>query len=913
IDALIRSGQPDAARQVILHGRERGLQCEAVDAMAVLLDSPASKSDNSTSLLQHARTANEPTINRKQRRAAEKKVKQPIIKTGQLSQPPESVAPRPLPAPSSAEIDHLIALYNQCRYTDVELFARSLIERFPQHGFGWTSLGAVLKQMGRSADALAPLEKAAVLSPRDADVFFNLGLALHDLGRLENAETRYQQALQIRPDYAEAHCSRGTNLNDLGRLVEAEASFRRALEIRPDFAEAHNNLAITLKSQCRLDEAEACYRHALLIRPDYADAHYNLGGILRDLGRVDEAETSYSRVLALRDWKSTLLSLTTPIVLLTGLVQGSQETVNFTGTGSKATGGTESRSGKNLRIILIYPPPWQMSSSDDSTVCGMPFGPPIEGNKRILDGDFQIITYGLLTIAAQAKRAGYDVTVYNLSTSLWQDVVHLIANTEADVYGISAFTANRRGMGAVAALIRLHHPAAHITVGGPFVTALPLDTLRHYQDIDTAVIGEGEETFMELLDCLGAGRPATGIPGTAWRDGEQISIGPPRSRINDLDSLASPFDYFTSPIVMTSRGCPSNCTFCGSFTTWGKKLRFHSASFCLDIFRKALARLPVPFIMIKDDTFTADRRRTIAICDAIIENKMNFIWSCDTRVDSLDDELLSKMRLAGCQMISLGVESGSPAILKAMRKKTTPGMVLEATRSARKYGMHVRYYMIFLNRGETAETIQQSIDLIKAGRPGRYFFSHLSFYPGTEEWAILSGKEGLTTDIFFRNDFLELSVATNRQKVVQDFLLQVVSGIGAADGFDYTLDEREAVAERLPNVHSVHVELANAYLRAGRLDDAESALNRAEQLGFPIGSLICNQRACIALARNEYDKALALLEHVIQSNPSHIVLQNFNNLRAWVDAPARGRGNPPLLNDSVLAIDFSPLQPHSDS
>ena len=416
---------------------------------------------------------------------------------------------------------------------------------------------------------------------------------------------------------------------------------------------------------------------------------------------------------------------------------------------------------------------------------------------------------------------------------------------------------------------------------------------------------------MELLECLGSGRPAVGIPGTAWRNGEELAVGPPRSRINDLDSLASPFDHFTSQIVMTSRGCPSKCTFCGSFTTWGKKLRFHSPESCLDIFKKALARLPMPFIAIMDDTFTAHRRRAIAICDSIIENKMNFLWSCHTRVDSLDDELLRKMRLAGCQMISLGVESGSLEILKAMHKKITPEMVLEVTRNAQKYGMHVRYYMILLSRGETSETIQQSNDLIKAGRPDCYFSCPLAFFPGTEDWEILSEQQGLTPEIFFRNDFKELSVATNRHKELQDVLLHVACDIGAVYGFNYTVEEREAVVDRLPDLHSVHVELANAYYRAGRLDEAELSLNRAEELGFPIGDIIYNQRACIALSRGEVGNAITLLELAIQSRPNHVVMKNLKNLRTWADAPVNNRRKSPALNDSVLALDFYSPQSHS--
>lgn len=720
-----------------------------------------------------------------------------------------------------------------------------------------------------------------------------------------------------------------------GRLSEAEVIFQQILQQTPHHPDALYLLGMIAHDTGKNERAVELISQAIAVRPANSEFHQNLGVILEHLGRNDEALQNYRLALnANKNWQAVLHRLTSPLVMTTGLNLGSPLAIKRAKESKSANTMREQEAQpivplaisefhsedakaskeavpKNLRIILIYPPPWEIRSSRNALL-GMPFGAPLEKEDQSFSGDFQSITYGLLTIAAQAKRAGHNVSVYNLSSCYWRDVEKLIAETEADVYGISAFTANRRGMGAVAALIRRHHPQAHITVGGPFVTALPLETLRYFPDIDTAVIGEGENTFMELLECLGAGRPTAGIPGTAWRNGKEIVVGPIRQRIDNLDVLASPFDYFTNDIVMTSRGCPSKCTYCGSFTTWGKKLRFNSAKSCLDTIEKALARLPIAFISFKDDTFTADRCRVMAICEGIIENKMNFMWSCDTRVDCLDDELLYKMRLAGCQMISFGVESGSPEILKAIRKETTPEMVLEATRTAQKYGMYVRYYMILLSRGETIETIQQSNDLIKAGCPNNYVISPMTYVPGTEDWDILCDKQGLTAEIFFKNDFKELSSITNRQKEFLDLYLRSLCDIGTIDGFNYNVAEREAIVERLPYLHSAHVELANAYFRAGRLDEALVELNRAEELGFPIGAIIHNQRACIALASGDVDNALIHLERARQFHHHLLVMKNIEKLRAWIDVPINVRGKLPVLNDSVLALDFRSQISQSD-
>jgi len=169
--------------------------------------------------------------------------------------------------------------------------------RFPQYGFGWKVLGASLKQIGQSADALIPMQEAAKLLPNDAETHNNLGITLKDLGRVEEAELSFLWALKIKRDFAEAQSNLGNALKEMGRLYEAEEKCRHALQLKPDFAEAFNNLGNTLKDLGKLDEAEICCRHAVRIKPRLAEAHYNLATIVKGLGRPDEAEISYQDAL----------------------------------------------------------------------------------------------------------------------------------------------------------------------------------------------------------------------------------------------------------------------------------------------------------------------------------------------------------------------------------------------------------------------------------------------------------------------------------------------------------------------------------------------------------------------------------------------------------------------------------------
>lgn len=196
-------------------------------------------------------------------------------------------------APGREEIATLLDRYNSGRHEEAKTLAQDMTARFPQHALGWKVLGALLKRMGSREQALAPMSRAAALSPLDAETHVNLGIALGELGRLNEAEASYRAALRARPDLAEVHNDLGNIRRELGRLDEAVTSYRMAIQIRPDYAEAHNNLGVALRELGRPDEASAGLRRAIELAPGYAEAHSNLGNVLREQGRLDQAAESY--------------------------------------------------------------------------------------------------------------------------------------------------------------------------------------------------------------------------------------------------------------------------------------------------------------------------------------------------------------------------------------------------------------------------------------------------------------------------------------------------------------------------------------------------------------------------------------------------------------------------------------------
>lgn len=201
-------------------------------------------------------------------------------------------------APTPAEINRIITLFNMGHHAELEIQAHLLVERYPHSGFAWKALGLSLQLQGK--DALPALQKATELLPDDAEAHNNLGSALNDLGQFEDAAASFSRALEIKPDYAMAHCNLGNVLQDLGQIEGAVASYCRALEIEPNFAGAHNNLGSVLIELGQFDDAMASCRRALEIEPNYAEAHNNLGNALRNLGQLDNAVASYRRALDVR-------------------------------------------------------------------------------------------------------------------------------------------------------------------------------------------------------------------------------------------------------------------------------------------------------------------------------------------------------------------------------------------------------------------------------------------------------------------------------------------------------------------------------------------------------------------------------------------------------------------------------------
>ncbi len=202
--------------------------------------------------------------------------------------------------PNQEETAALMALFQQARYQEAEVLARSMTVRYPSDGFAWKSLGVMLQKQDRLKEALEVKQHSAHLLAGDAEAQNNLGNALLKMDHFDEAEASYRRAVALRPDYPEALCGLGITLQKLGRLTEAESLCRQALSLRPIYADARSNLGIVLQDAGRLLEAEASYRLALQADPAHQDAWNNLGITLQKLNRLSEAEAAHRRAIEIK-------------------------------------------------------------------------------------------------------------------------------------------------------------------------------------------------------------------------------------------------------------------------------------------------------------------------------------------------------------------------------------------------------------------------------------------------------------------------------------------------------------------------------------------------------------------------------------------------------------------------------------
>jgi len=371
--------------------------------------------------------------------------------------------------------------------------------------------------------------------------------------------------------------------------------------------------------------------------------------------------------------------------------------------------------------------------------------------KRVRDYDVKVVPIGLYYIGAVLKEKGHNVDILNLYDfqNKQEEIKKIFEIKRPNLIGFSVLQANRLGAAEIADLAKKVLPETKVVFGGVAATYLWSHFLKHYPQVDYIVVGEGEHTFLEVVENLENGQTPSGIDGVAWRDSKKPTINKPRPFIEDIDSLPNPAKHFRFQHVVSSRGCPWNCTFCGSPRFWKRNVRFHSPTYFVDQL-ELLARQGVSHFYVSDDTFTLKKERVIQICKEIIKRKLRISWVAISRVNLVDDEILFWMRKAGCIQISYGVESGSRAIRKIFNKNISDHEIKRAFELTTLYGILPRAYFIYGSPGENSSTIKKSIHLIKQIRPLSSVFYILDLFPGTALYDDFKKRFRVPDDIWLK-------------------------------------------------------------------------------------------------------------------------------------------------------------------
>jgi len=348
---------------------------------------------------------------------------------------------------------------------------------------------------------------------------------------------------------------------------------------------------------------------------------------------------------------------------------------------------------------------------------------------------------GISYVAAAFEAAGCEVRVFDYVISCYskEKLTAQLAEFNPDAVGAGSVTMNFYDAQRILRDVKSINPEILTMMGGPHVSFTVAETLNTYPEIDVIFIGEADDTILEFAPLIHRKSQWRSIRGIAYREDHDIVNTGRRDFISDVDRIPLPARYllpisryraFGFPVSMiTGRGCPHGCIFCLGRKMVGSKLRRRNAGMVLDEIEQILS-MGFERINIADDLFASDANRVREICNGIKDRNLKFAWSAFARVDTVSQEMFDAMAVAGCDSISFGMESGSPEMLKRVRKGIKLEQAVEAVRICKKSGMTPHASFMVGLPGETKETLQQT-DAFARSLDILFGYHYLAPFPGT--------------------------------------------------------------------------------------------------------------------------------------------------------------------------------------
>jgi len=378
-----------------------------------------------------------------------------------------------------------------------------------------------------------------------------------------------------------------------------------------------------------------------------------------------------------------------------------------------------------------------------------------------LSSDYRyLFPLGLAYISSMLKKAGHDVDCLNLNH--YDGPIENLMNQSFskkryDYVLTGGLSTSYKQIKSVSDAVHTLDHSVGLILGGGLISSEP-ELMFNTLQPDYIVIGEGEKTICELLECLENKEDIGNIAGIGYRNNQGKTIcTKPQTPIDDLDSIPYPdfegfefdkyldrmrpndqyfydlFDYPRVYPIVCSRSCPFLCTFC--FHPVGNKYRQRSVNSIIDELSIMIRKYRINTIAIYDELFSNSRDWLYEFCrrfkQITAELPWECRWSCQMRVDKLDDEMLKTMKDAGCYMVSYGFESHSPIVLKSMRKHITPVQIDRAVNSTLKHNLSIQANFIFGDRAETVQTAKETLDYWKNNNHAGIMLAFINPYPGT--------------------------------------------------------------------------------------------------------------------------------------------------------------------------------------
>jgi len=408
---------------------------------------------------------------------------------------------------------------------------------------------------------------------------------------------------------------------------------------------------------------------------------------------------------------------------------------------------------KKLRVLFINPPYF-----------------------RAIGKVYIYLPLGICSLAAVTKNAGYETFVYNMDNppmasesfdayrqfcdgqderdlvllnlrgdpvGIFEELELVIKSVHPDVVGLSGLTPQMPFAMKVARIAKSLNPNTKTIIGGPHASLRPEEMISD-EAIDFAFSGEAEEGILQFLQALETGSTTeqlSKIRGLSFKNGKEkfVSVDMP---LVSLDKYPMPArDLFVFPeriqsknmgLILSGRGCPFCCKFCSSPRLAGFKVRLKPLEQVVDEVEHVIRTYGIDEFMFWEDTFVANKKRTLRFCEILKERGIRIKWRCHTRLDTLNEEILKVMADSGCTQINVGIESGSQKILKYLNKKITLPKVVKKLDLLRNSGMAWTANFMIGYPEETAEDIEDTLNFIRTEVRNHISINTCVPFPGTQ-------------------------------------------------------------------------------------------------------------------------------------------------------------------------------------